>query len=115
MTPYRKRRHWQREGALVLTALIACWAFPSGAASVSTFGVLRQSGQLPAVIHLDDIWFYDEVHSRQIPEISLEWVAAAFDTGALKDPSAYSFGTDGDFRDRLRQRARGTKDGADER
>ncbi len=101
-----EKKRLRRAGFFLLAAMLALGAWPSRADSVSTFGVPRRPGQIPAAIDLDDIWFYGEDHSRQIPDIGLEWLAAAFDRDALERPSADSFGSDGRPGKRLIEKAR---------
>ena len=96
--------HLRTVGFLVLAALLACWAFPRRGAAVSTFSVQRDSGEEPAEIDFDDIWFYDQDRSKQIPEINLKWIAAAF-VAEPEDSDPQSFEGEEDPAWRFSQRA----------
>ncbi len=95
----------RRLGFSLLAALLALGSLPGESRAVSDFGLRRESGREPATIDFDDIWFYDEDRSRVIPDISLGWVAAAFNEDAL-DPSSPAFDSDEDSWGRLLQRAK---------
>ena len=73
-----------------MAAILAFGAWPSGGEAVSIFGVQRRPGEAPGAIDFDDIWFYEEDRSRQIPDINLKWIAAAFDESTLvRDPGSF--------------------------
>lgn len=100
-------------GLAVLGALLALGAFASGAFAVSSFGIQRDAGQGFGEIDFDDIWFYDEDRSKQIPDINLNWIAAAFDTGTLEAPPQFFDGGE-DSGGMLIQRAKEIVDAHDE-
>ena len=95
----------RRLGFSLLAALLALGSLPAGGRAVSDFGFSRESGREPATIDFDDIWLYDEDRSKVIPDISLAWVAAAFNEDAL-DPSPPAFDSDVDPGGRFVQRAK---------
>jgi hypothetical protein len=82
-------------------------ALPAGTAAISDFGLRRDVGGELAGIDFDDIWFYDEDRSKQIPDINLEWVAVALNAGAL-DAAPLAFESDAESKDRVLKRAKET-------
>jgi hypothetical protein len=69
--------------------MIAFGGLPQGIDAISQFGVQRESGREAAEIDFDDIWFYEQDGSKQIPDIHLRWVSVAFDMEALAtDPDS---------------------------
>jgi hypothetical protein len=85
--------------------IVALWTLPSSVDAISRFGMQREVGQEPAGIDFDDIWFYEEDRSRQIPDINLQWIAAAFDESTLA-PDPGSFEPEWDPKTLLLERAR---------
>ncbi len=108
----KKTKHVRTAGFAILGALVASGAFSSGAFAVSSFGIERPAGEAPAEIDFDDIWFYDQDRSKQIPDISLEWIAAGFDAGTL-EAAPSSFDGDADPKRRLTRRAKEIADAYD--
>jgi hypothetical protein len=101
----RNTERLRRAGILILAAILALGAWPSGGDAISNFGVQRESDEAPGAIDLDDIWFYEEDRSRQIPNINLKWIAAAFDESTLA-PDPGSFEPEWDPKAVLQERAR---------
>jgi hypothetical protein len=94
-----------RRAALVIaTALLALGTLPAAGPAVSFFGVEREPGREPAETDFDDIWFYHSDRSKQIPDVSLQWIAVAFRADAAA-PLSGSFESDGDSGGRLLARA----------
>jgi len=80
----------RRAGLSVLAMILALGVCPSGGEAVSSFGVQGDPGEVTGAIDFDDIWFYGEDRSRQIPDINPKWIAAAFDENALvPDPGSF--------------------------
>lgn len=100
-TPKRSRRL----GFSLLAALLLFGFLPAAGRAISDFGLRRDSGQEPAAIDFDDIWFYEEDRSKLIPDVSLNWVAAAFNEDAL-EPSPLAFDSDAEPGGRFLQRAK---------
>jgi len=94
----------RRAGLTILAAILTLWALPSSSDAISRFGIQRESGQEPAGIDFDDIWFYEKDRSRQIPDIDLQWIAVAFDENSLQ-PDPDSFQPEGTPGARLLERA----------
>ena len=80
----------RRTGFSILAAILLFGACPPRGEAVSSFGVQREPGEAPGAIDFDGIWFYEEDHSRRIPDIDLQWIAAAFDESTLvPDPGSF--------------------------
>ncbi len=101
----RKTEHFRTAGFAVLAAILALGAWPSGGEAVSIFGVQMEPGEAPEAIDFDDIWFYEEDRSRQIPDIDLKWITAAFDGNTLAPDSGF-FELEGNPKAGLLERAK---------
>jgi len=99
------QKHSRRTGLAILAALLVFGALPAGTAAISDFSLPRDSSGEPAGIDFEDIWFYGEDRSKQIPDINLEWVAVAMNVDAL-DSAPLAFESDAESRDRVRNRAK---------
>jgi hypothetical protein len=100
----RNTARLRRAGLFILAMILSFGAQPSGGEAVSVFGVERESCEAPAAIDLDDLWFYEQDRSRQIPEINPKWIAAAFGESTLA-PDPGSFEPERDLKARLLERA----------
>lgn len=102
-----------RAGLSILVLTLAFGAMPAGSDAISSFGVQREWDREPVGLDFDEIWFYDEHRSKQIPDIDLNWVAVAFDVSSLA-PAPGSFEPEADSAAKLLDRAEEIVQGHDE-